>query len=294
MAFSRVLGGSQAKTRAAAPPDTRSRPTRPLPWFLGGLLAIIIQVGGAALGVAAPATAAVLEDLQYRVDVWIWRDAARVQLRLEGLGAGRYRAEVTGVALGLAALVSGHRRDRYQTEMVLKEGRLLPVLYREESHRRGKARVKEYRFDYARERLELWQGQTGRELELKWHAALTTPIHDPLSALYNGRLGFLGPLTEGNTLKFPGIPYPQPEEYEVRLGPETPAGRQVMVVLVNKAFANRRGLIFVTLDAKRVPTQVWSRVLRFGKIVAQLLPGGQPLKAGLPELGEGCQVNGGG
>lgn len=255
--------------------------------MLGLLWALLLgswgQPGFPIPAVASQETGPALEDLHYRVDLWIWQDAARVRVTLKSLGSGRYLAEVTGEAQGLAGLVSGHRQDRYQTEMVYRQGQLRPLIYREESRRRGKSRLKEYRFDYARARLELWQGQDARELKLKWHTSLKEPIYDPLSAFYNGRLGFLGPIREGETLRVAGIPYPKPEEIQVRIGPETQEGRQVMVALANPAFEKQKGLAFVLFDANRVPTRLWSRVLHFGKILGQLLPDSKPLKGPLPE-----------
>ena len=48
--------------------------------------------------------------------------------------------------------------------------------------------------------------------------------------------GLSGPTREGETSTIQGIPYPQPEAMEVRLGAETDDGRQVMVSLINPVF----------------------------------------------------------
>ena len=106
---------------------------------------------------------------------------------------GRYQAELAVEPQGLLALLSGNRLDRFQTEMVYKDGRLTPQIYREETRRRGKYRLKEYRFDYDQGRLELWQHHQGKGLLRKWETTLPKePIYDPLSAFYNFRLGALG------------------------------------------------------------------------------------------------------
>jgi hypothetical protein len=217
------------------------------------------------------------------VDAWIFQDAAQARILLTRLGPGRYRAEMTGETRGLVALLTGQRRDRYATDMVLQEGRLLPLLYQEESRRRGKRALKEYRFDYEHGRLELWQGKGGPGLVRRWQTKLQGAVYDPLSAFYNWRLGFLGSIREGETLKLTGIPYPQPEEIVVRVGPLTPEGRKVMVTLVNRAFENERGQVFVYFDEDRAPTQAWTRVLMGGKISGTLTPGSQPLKERLLE-----------
>lgn len=250
-----------------------------------GLLLIMLSQFSTPALVVAQESASGLEELNYQVDVWVWRDAARGQLSLKNLGAGHYLAELLGETRGLAGLLSGQRRDTYQTEMVYKEGRLLPLIYREESRRRGKHYLKEYRFDYDRARLELWQlkERPGR-MVLKWHTDLKVPVFDPLTAFYNCRLGLPVPIKEGETVQIAGIPYPAPETMEVRLGPNTQAGRQAMVSLINPAFPDRKGQVFILINGAGVPVQVWTRVLGLGKTTGILLPGSKSLKNGLPGI----------
>jgi hypothetical protein len=68
---------------------------------------------------------------------------------------------------------------------------------------------------------------------------------------------------------------------EVRLGPETREGHLVMVSLVNRAFKNQKGLVYVQFDGRRAPTQAWTQVPIFGKITGQLLPGSKSLEGQL-------------
>jgi hypothetical protein len=231
---------------------------------------------------AATAKAEVLEDLKFRVEYLFWKDVAQAQLTLKCLGPGRYQAEIRGEPLGLLKLLTGPRRDSYQTEMVSRDGKLLPLIYREESHKRGKRYLKEYRFDYDQGVLELWQLKEGQGLVRKWHTTLKDPVYDPLTAFYNCRLGLLGPIREGETFKVSGIPYPKPEEIEVRIGPETAAGRKIMIALHNNAFENDRGVVHAYLDNARVPQQAWTSA-RVGKINGRL-DGGKSLQGGLPGL----------
>ncbi len=222
-----------------------------------------------------------LEDLTYRVDATIWPDAARARITLKRLGPDRYQAELTGEPRGLLDPLSGRRRDCYRTEMVYKEGRLLPLVYREEVKKHNKQGLKEYRFDYAHGRLELWQFKQGRGLTRRWQTALKGAIYDPLSAFYNYRLGFLGPVKEGDTLKISGIPYPRPDEMEVRLGPENDKGRQAMVGFLNRAVEDQRSEVHILFDRALVPTEAWLRIMPYGRISGRLLPGSQPLKESL-------------
>ena len=249
----------------------------------GWLPALILLTFWALPGWAATAPDTLLEDLHYRVDVLLWRDVARARLTLKSLGTGRYLAEISVSALGMLKTMSGERRESYQTEMVWREGRLMPVVYREESRRRGKRRLKEYRFDYARGKLELWQLQEGKGLVRKWQTALTEPIYDPLSACYNCRLGFLGPMRTGQVFKIKGIPYPKPEVIEVRVGQETSQGRQIMIAIGNQG-SKGSSLVFALLDGLLVPQRAWTTVWGFGKVSGELLPGGKGLEAGLPEV----------
>jgi hypothetical protein len=242
------------------------------------LLARFLLPGNPAL--AAPA---LLEDLHYRLAVLVWQDAARVRLTLKRLGPGRFTAEVIGEPRGFIKLLTGNQRERMQTEMVWRDHRLQPLIYREESRRHGKRRLKEYRFDYPRGRLELWEWHAGKGLIKKWQTDLSGPIYDPLTAFYNCRLGIMGPTREGQTATIPGIPYPRPELMEVRLGSETKDGRQAMLSLVNPVFDNSRGVVFACVDKHLLPRRLWTTV--YGVTVhASLLPESVIMPAALPGL----------
>jgi hypothetical protein len=229
---------------------------------------------------AAPAR---LEDLHYRLAVLIWQDAARVRLTLTRLGPGRFKAEVIGKPLGFIKLLTGDQQERMETEMVWRHQRLQPLIYREESSRHGKRRLKEYRFDYPHGRLELWERHAGKGLLKKWQTELTGPIYDPLTAFYNCRLGIMGPTREGQTASIPGIPYPRPELMELRLGPESQEGRRAMLSLVNPVFADSRGVVFAYVTRHWLPRRLWTRV--YGVTVhAWLMPQSVIMPAALPEL----------
>jgi Protein of unknown function (DUF3108) len=198
-------------------------------------------------------------------------------------GPGRYTAEVIGETLGLIKLLSGGQRERLQTEMVWRNHRLLPLIYREESWRGKKRRLKEYRFNYSRNRLELWEWHEGKGLSKKWHTDLTDQVYDPLSAFYNCRLGIIGPSREGEVSTIQGIPYPHPEAMEVRLGAEGENGRQVMLSLINPVFQDSRGVVFANVDKQLVPTQAWTTVSGI-TIRGLLLPESVIMAPGLPGL----------
>ncbi len=226
-----------------------------------------------------------LEDLQYQVNAWICGGAARAGITLKNTGKERYRADLWVEPLGLLKIISGNRRDCFQTEMVYRQGRMVPLVYREETRKRGKLGLKEYRFKYDQGRLELWEYHKGKGMLHKWDTALQKePFYDPLSAFYNFRLGAMGPPKEGETLKASGIPYPHPEEITVRIGPQEEAGRKVMVSIINRVFANKEGVIFVYFDGMGSPTQAWTRVLGVGKVEGKILPQSKTLTRPLGEV----------
>ncbi len=246
-------------------------------------LLLLIQLG--LPGPPALAAPALLEDLRYRLEVLVWQDAARVKLTLKRLGPDRFAAEVVGEPQGLFKLLSGGQRERLETEMVWRHHRLLPLVYREESWRGQKRRFKEYRFDYSRGRLEVWEWHQGKGLAKKWQTDLAGQVYDPLSAFYNIRLGLLKPNRAGETGTIPGIPYPRPEAMEVRLGTTTESGLKAMVALNNPIFPDSRGEVFAYLDKQLVPREAWTTVsgitlrARLQPESAIMPPGPEALKA---------------
>ena len=230
------------------------------PWRLvfPCLVLLLIQLGlPRHPALAAPV---LLEDLRYRLEVLSLEDAARVKLTLTRLGPNRFAAEIIGEPQGLLKIMSGGQRERLQTEMVWRNHRLLPLIYREESWQGKKRRLKEYRFDYAKGRLALWEWRQGKGLSKKWQTDLAGQVYDPLSAFYNIRLGLLGPTREGEANTIQGIPYPRPEPIEVSLGETTESGLKAIVSMANPIFPDSRGEFFAYLDKQLVPHEAWTKI----------------------------------
>ena len=107
-----------------------------------GLAPVALAAGPATISAPRPAIAAapatitaapeVRENLEYQVSLGPWSDVARVHLVLKELKPGHYLAEFSGAAQGMWKLLSRWLPERYQTEMVYRDGRLQPVVYREE------------------------------------------------------------------------------------------------------------------------------------------------------------------
>lgn len=237
--------------------------------WLVPIIGLVLLLGHPAAGLPAPAL--LPEKLHYTVDALFFKDAGRATISLSPAAPGEFVGVIEGETSGVISWFTAYRRDKYQTRMQLQGGRLVPLTYSEESWRRGRHHYKEYRFDYQKHRLELWQRQENGELELKWETELTEPLYDPISAFYNFRLGALGDLKGGETIIVSGIPYPEPEEIVVRIGLKAAEGQKVTVAIRNRAFENESGLVHLVFDADLVPQTAWTRVLKFGKLSGRLI-----------------------
>jgi hypothetical protein len=239
--------------------------TRTLLIFIIFLQMLLAPVPGSAT--TRPDTG---EDLHYQVSLGPWSDVARVHLVLQEMAPGRFRAEFSGAAQGMWRLLSRWLPERYQTEMVYREGRLLPLVYREEFQDKGQHVQKEYRFDYGHSRLTLWRQVDGGEKIKKWEVPLNEPVYDLLSLFYNVRLGALGPLPGGSSLRVAVLPTPEPQELVFRIGAITGQGCQVMLDYRQPESASVDHY-FITLNPARVPTLAWTRVALFGKLAGRLV-----------------------
>ncbi len=247
--------------------------------FLSLLLAIQLWLPGSP-AIAAPA---LLEELRYRVEVLAWQDAARIRLTFHRVGPDRFEAEIIGEAMGIFKTMSGGQRERVQTEMVWRNHQLLPLVYREESLRRGKRRLKEYRFDYDKGLLVLWEWHKGKGLLKKWQGEFATQVYDPLSAFYNIRLGIIKPNRAGETNAIPAIPYPRPGTMDVRLAATPDSHLKAMISLVNPVFPGSQGEVFAYVDQRLVPQQAWTTISGI-TIRGMLLPGSVIMPPTLPGL----------
>jgi hypothetical protein len=239
------------------------------------LISLVVLVG-LAPGVlaAAPATITpppeVRENLEYRISLGPWSDVARVRLVLKELQPGRYLAEFSGAAQGMWQLLSRWLPERYQTEMLYRDGRLLPMVYREEFQDKGRKVVKEFRFDYDQKRLTLWRQINGGENIKKWEVPLTGPVYDLLSLFYNARLNALGPAPGGASLRVMMLPNPKPQALVFHIGDVTDQGLKVMVDSASPGGGDA-DQYFIFFNPERVPTLAWTRVNLFGKLTGHLV-----------------------
>ncbi len=207
----------------------------------------------------------------YTVDALWFKDAGRAAISLRQIDQEHFEGEIEGETAGVIAFFTAHRRDRYRTTMRFHQGKLQPLIYIEESWRKRRHHYKEYRFDYEEHRLELWQQEENGALAKKWQTGLTEPFYDPISAFFNFRLGALGEIKGGDTITVAGVPYPEPEEIVIRLGPQEAGNRKATVAIRNRAFENESGLVHIVFDDHLTPLSAWTRVLKFGKLVGRLV-----------------------
>jgi hypothetical protein len=249
------------------------------------LLMFLASLGQPGVNWAAPPAGDNLEELRYRVSLGVFDDVARVHLSLGQDGPLRYRAEFAGAAQGVWSLLNRWLPERYQTEMVLEQGLLKPLVYREEFQDKGHHVRKEYRFDYSQELLELWRGEDQQELVKEWQVPLQKQVYDPLSLFYNLRLGTFGPLIAGETLRVAVVPTPETREIVLHIGPEAAEGRKVMLEVAGKGAESAvAGPYFLLASPQRVPLQAWTRVPILGKLGGQLLNPEEVIKLELPAL----------
>jgi hypothetical protein len=243
----------------------------------------LLQLAPGPFPVAAATAPAIREDLEYQISLGPWSDVGRVHLVLKELEPGRYLAEVFGAAQGMWQLTSRWLPERYQAEMVYRDGRLVPLLYREEFLNQGRKVMKEYRFDHEHGRLTLWRQAQGSEKVKKWEVPLKTPVYDPLTLFYNIRLGVFGPLPGGSTLRVTVLPTPDPREMVFMIGAVNDLGRKVMLEC-RRSESKVVNQYYLSLSPEQVPTLAWTQVPLFGKLAGRLLNPGEIRKEGLLAL----------
>src|SRR4030043_118856 len=102
-------------------------------WLI--IILFLLRLAPATLAAAPPTLTAapdIRENLEYQISLGPWSDVARVHLVLKELQPGHYLAEFSGAAQGIWRLLSRWLPERYQTEMLYQDGRLQPLVYREE------------------------------------------------------------------------------------------------------------------------------------------------------------------
>jgi hypothetical protein len=164
--------------------------------------------------------------------------------------------------------------------MLYRDGRLQPMVYREEFQEKGHQVLKEYRFDYDHSQLALWRQVDAGEKIKEWEVPLTGSVYDLLSLFYNVRLDALGPTPGGASLRVMILPDPKPRELVFHIGAVTDQGLKVMVNSASPGAVDE-DQYFLFLNPERVPTLAWTRVTLFGKLAGRLVNPGDIKTEGL-------------
>ena len=139
------------------------------------LVILLLQLAPGPLSVAAAPAPDIRENLEYQVSLGPWSDVARVHLVLKELEPGHYLAEFSGAAQGMWQLLSRWLPERYQTEMVFREGRLRPPGLSGRIYQQGQARPERVPLrPRARPPDPLAPGRRRREVK-EWEVPLTGP-----------------------------------------------------------------------------------------------------------------------
>ncbi|MGO8761102.1 MAG: DUF3108 domain-containing protein [Desulfobaccales bacterium] len=259
---------------------TPSRLARALPCLA---LLLVVQLYLPTPPAMAASSPVIREDLEYQVNLGPCSDVSRVHLVLKELESGRYLAEVTGATQGLGQLSNHWLPERYQTEMVFRDGRLVPLIYREEFTSNGQHILKEYRFDHESGRVSLWRQADRGDSVKQWEVPMKSPVYDFLSFFYNVRLGVFGPLPSGSTLKVMLLSTSAPREMFFMI---SLAAGKVRKVTLDRHRSKSKAVnqYFCYLSPEQVPTLAWTRVPLLGRLTARLLNPGEIKKEGLLSL----------
>ncbi len=127
-----------------------------------------------------------------------------------GKRPGTFEAVLEAKTTGIAAWLTGDRAQRYVSEMTVgQDGRLKSQVH--ESHiLKGKGgdredRVKRYVFDYAHHLVHMQLLRNGKTRKEKTFPLGKKPLNDILTAFYNFRAGFYGPLVPGGHYRIPAF-----------------------------------------------------------------------------------------
>jgi hypothetical protein len=139
-----------------------------------------------------------------------------------GKRPGTFEAVLEAKTTGIAAWLTGDRAQRYVSEMTVGDDGRLKSLVHESHILKGKGgdredRVKRYVFDYAHHLVHMQLVKDGRTRKEKTFPLGEEPLNDILTAFYNFRAGFYGPLVPGGHYRIPAFGRTKPSTIEVEI-----------------------------------------------------------------------------
>jgi hypothetical protein len=191
---------------------------------------------------------------------------------------GRYETVVNVQTTGLAKVLSGNRRERYESHGRVVDGLLVPDRYQSTVRYRDRKRLKAYTFDHNKE--EVYERQErckdGRCKESRALFEIYAP--DDLLTLYHN-VGARFDNQAATRLALPAIGADEPVVIERPEGKQLKEAKETferpglyLVVTINqKIFTSDKGELFLNIDADRVATRAaLKRTLLFGDVWGEL------------------------
>lgn len=237
----------------------------------------------------SPVEKMVGENLSYDISfLWFDRLAQGKLTFSRGERPDTYRAVLEARTLGVAAWLTKDRVQRYVSEMEVGPDGKLRSLSHESHIIKGKGdeikdRTNRYGFDYGKRQVRYQRARNG-----KFYKDVLLPMtegdspNDILTAFYNFRAGFFGPLKEGRRYVIPTFDREGTEEIVVEvLSPrERPKddflprkGLLCRVILDQEVFDTGGGLVYVWFDKYDRPSRgVVENVVGLGNVRGRLHP----------------------
>jgi len=225
------------------------------------------------------------EDLRYDVAFLWFSHVAVGRIRLQpGAVAGTYVASLDARTQGLSAFLTQHRRSRYESTMELSNGRFRPLRYEAVGSRgtgdKIRRRRKIYEFDYERREIRFSKVKTGFPDQREVRPMPAAGLSDILTAFYNLRAGFIGPIDAGAEVAIPTmvsderatITIHRLDAAERKSHTDFPAGGQLYRVTIGReVFGTKDGAVLVWFDAAGQPGRtVVEDVLSLGDVIGTL------------------------
>ena len=218
-----------------------------------------------------PVAEPVAETYHYDI-AFLWFDRiAEAELSLQPAeDPNRWQVMLEASTRGVAAWLTSDRAHNYASFMKLERDGAFTALRHDSNiiktkDGRRRVRLKSYLFDYDRQRIVRQIKRDGRQ---KDDVVLPMPAAKPndiLTAFYNFRRGFYGPIEEGGKYRIPTYTRKGPSEIVVDvLGlddrPSSPRfpkdGMLLKVQLDKEIFDTSKGIVYVWLDGQGRPAEV--------------------------------------
>ncbi|MBN1141415.1 MAG: hypothetical protein JXB25_06430 [Deltaproteobacteria bacterium] len=226
------------------------------------------------------------EVCRYDIGVLKFDRVGEAEFRFEEIGEGRFRAVLAAATMGIAAKLSGHRRQTYQTVMERgPDGKYRPLRFEYERTKKNGSdldvQVKRYDFDYQQRLvryLRIKNGRAGRGAV--WSMGEGSAPADFLTGFVNFRSGFYGHPAPGHPLSLPTFVRGGASEIRIEAAGSGVSKQRdffrecpglFRVILDPEVFDTGGGAVFVCLDGEnRLLRGAVENVLGMGDVLGEM------------------------